>query len=92
MDDDPQPPVTGGPQPATTPAMPLRLRSGKTLTVRPFDFTSVADYEKVVAIDNASTRNTDSVENWMHWDANRNRSICCAALCRARWRAVAFGH
>ena len=68
-----QPPVTGGPQPATTPAMPLRLRSGKTLTVRPFDFTSVADYEKVVAIDNAiDPEHADSVENWMHWDANRN--------------------
>lgn len=65
--------ITPGPQPATTPATPLRLRSGGALLVRPFDFDSIADYREVVAIDNAiDPEHADSVENWMHWDANRN--------------------
>lgn len=54
-------------------AAPLGLRNGKTLWVRPFDFDSVADYREVVAVDNAiDPEHADSVENWMHWDSNRN--------------------
>ena len=89
-----QPPVTGGPQPATTLATPLRLRSGRTLTVRPFDFTSVADYEKVVAIDNAIDPDfTDSVENWMHRDANHNpEHLLRRFIAERNGEAVAFGH
>jgi GNAT superfamily N-acetyltransferase len=58
--------------PATT-STPLHLRSGKTLWVRRFDMESVADYREVVAVDNAiDPEHADSVENWMHWDRNRN--------------------
>lgn len=60
-------------QPGKTQAEQLRLRNGGTLWVRPFDMGSVADYREVVALDNAiDPEHADSVENWMHWDANRN--------------------
>ncbi len=88
-----QQPVTGGPQPATTTATTLHLRGGKTLTVRPFNFTSVADYEAVVALDNAiDPEHADSVENWMHWDANRNPEHLLRRFIAERdGEAVAYG-
>ena len=87
-------PTTTVQEPATQKATPVRLRSGKTLWVRPFDMNSVADYRAVVAIDNAIDPDfTDSVENWMHRDANHNpEHLLRRFIAERNGEAVAFGH
>ncbi len=71
----------------------LKLRSGKTLSVRPFDFNSVADYEEVVRVDNAiDPEHADSVENWRHWDSGRNPAHLLRRFIAERdGEVVAFG-
>ena len=68
-----QPATTAVQQPQPITGTPLKLRDGKTLWVRPFDMNSTADYEQLVRVDNAiDPDHADSVENWQHWDRNRN--------------------
>jgi ribosomal protein S18 acetylase RimI-like enzyme len=72
----------------------LKLRSGKTLWVRAFDFDSDADYARVVAVENAiDPDHADSVENWQHWDRNRNPEHHFRRFVAERdGEVVAFGH
>jgi mycothiol synthase len=83
-----------GRQPQTATALPLQLRSGKTLWVRLFDLNSNADYEEVVRVDNAiDPEHADSVENWQHWDHNRNPNHHFRRFVAERdGEVVAFGH
>jgi GNAT superfamily N-acetyltransferase len=80
-----------------TAGTPLQLRSGRTLWVRPFDMGSVADYRQVVDVDNAiDPEHADSVENWQHWDRNRNPEHYLRRFIAEREGAVVaygqFGH
>jgi mycothiol synthase len=80
------------PPPAT--ADSLQLRNGRTLSVRLFDMNSNAHYEAVVAVDNAiDPQHADSVENWQHWDRNRNPNHHFRRFIAERdGEVVAFGH
>jgi mycothiol synthase len=81
-------------QQAVTTATPLKLRSGKILWVRAFDFDSEADYARVVAVENAiDPDHADSVENWQHWDRNRSPEHHFRRFVAERdGEVVAFGH
>lgn len=81
-------------QPMAVQSERLTTRNGKTLSVRPFDLNSLADYQAVVAIDNLiDPDHADSVENWQHWDSHRNPAhLMRRFIAERNGEAVAFGH
>ncbi len=81
-------------KPARAKATPVTLRGGKTLWVRPFDVNSVADYETVVAINNAiETDEADTVEEWQQWDRLSNpEHVRRRFIAERDGETVAFGH
>lgn len=86
-------PVTSVSPPRVPAGHLLQLRSGKKLLVRPFNFNSETDYHHLVTVDNAiDPDHRDTVENWQHWDRNRNpEHLYRRYLAERRGEIVAYG-